>query len=74
MRLRTVSVGYDVPFSYKFFKYFKVYATANNLFTFTKYLGYDPEFAANQSVFVQGIDTTLEPQFKTVQLGLRIGI
>ncbi len=74
MRLRTVSVGYDVPFSYKFFKYFKVYATANNLFTVTKYLGYDPEFAANQSVFLQGIDTTLEPQFKTVQLGLRIGI
>jgi TonB-linked SusC/RagA family outer membrane protein len=74
MRLRTLSVTYDVPFSYKFFKYFKVYATGNNLFTITKYLGYDPEFAASENVLVQGIDTTLEPQFKTIQLGVRIGI
>jgi TonB-linked SusC/RagA family outer membrane protein len=74
MRLRTLSVTYDVPFSYKFIKYFKVYATGNNLLTFTRYLGYDPEFAANENVLLQGIDTTLEPQFKTVQLGLRIGI
>jgi hypothetical protein len=44
------------------------------LLTFTRYLGYDPEFAANENVLLQGIDTTLEPQFKTVQLGLRIGI
>jgi TonB-linked SusC/RagA family outer membrane protein len=74
VRLRTISITYDVPFKYKFFKYVKVYATANNLITFTKYLGYDPEFAANESILLQGIDTTLEPQIKTVQLGLRIGI
>jgi hypothetical protein len=74
IRLRTISVTYDVPFKYKFFKYVKIYATGNNLITFTKYLGYDPEFAANESILLQGIDTTLEPQIKTVQLGLRIGI
>jgi len=74
IRLRTLSLSYDVPFSYKFIKYIKVYATSNNLFTFTRYLGYDPEFAPNENVLLQGIDTTLEPQFKTVQLGLRIGI
>jgi TonB-linked SusC/RagA family outer membrane protein len=74
LRLRTVSVTYDVPFKYKAFKYFKIYATGNNLLTFTKYLGYDPEFAATTSLLTNGIDTTLEPQFKTVQLGVRIGI
>ena len=74
IRLRTISVTYDVPFKYKFFKYVKIYATGNNLITFTKYLGYDPEFAANENILLQGIDTTLEPQIKTVQLGLRIGI
>ena len=74
IRLRTLSVTYDVPFKYKFFKYVKIYATGNNLITFTKYLGYDPEFAANENILLQGIDTTLEPQIKTVQLGLRIGI
>lgn len=74
LRLRTLSLSYDVPLKYKFLKYVKIYATGSNLFTFTKYMGYDPEFAANENVLLQGIDTTLEPQFKTVQLGLRIGI
>jgi len=74
LRLRTVTVNYDVPVKVKFFKYIKVYLTGNNLFTWTHYLGYDPEFAANENILLQGIDTTLEPQFKTVQLGLRLGI
>ncbi|MES2279021.1 MAG: SusC/RagA family TonB-linked outer membrane protein [Bacteroidota bacterium] len=74
IRLRTITISYDVPVKYKYFKYIKVYATGNNLLTFTHYLGYDPEFAANGNVLLQGIDNTLEPQFKTVQLGLRIGI
>jgi TonB-linked SusC/RagA family outer membrane protein len=74
LRLRTLTLSYDVPLKYKFFKYLKVYATGNNLITFTKYLGYDPEFAANENVLIQGIDTALEPQFRTVQLGIRIGI
>jgi TonB-linked SusC/RagA family outer membrane protein len=74
IRLRTISVSYDVPLKYKGFKYVKIYATGNNLLTFTHYLGYDPEFAANENILLQGIDTTLEPQIKTVQLGVRIGI
>jgi TonB-linked SusC/RagA family outer membrane protein len=74
LRLRTLSIAYDVPLKYKGFKYLKVYATGNNLLTFTKYLGYDPEFAATDNLLTNGIDTTLEPQFKTVQLGIRIGI
>jgi len=74
IRLRNLTVTYDVPVKTKFVKYIKVYVTGSNLLTFTKYLGYDPEFAANENVLLQGIDNTLEPQFKTVQLGVRIGI
>ena len=74
LRLRTVSLSYDVPMKTKAFKYTRVYLTANNLFTITKYLGYDPEFSASDNVFQQGIDTGLTPQFKTVQLGLRVGL
>lgn len=74
-RLRTLSVSYDVNLKkLKFPKYVKIYATGNNLATFTKYLGYDPEFAASENLLLRGIDTTLEPQFRTVQLGVRIGI
>ncbi|UKT64216.1 SusC/RagA family TonB-linked outer membrane protein [Pedobacter mucosus] len=74
LRLRTVNLTYNVPVKTKAIKYAKIYATANNLFTLTNYLGYDPEFSASGSIFTQGVDTTLEPQFRSVQLGVRIGL
>jgi len=74
LRLRTVSVGYNVPLKIKSIKYAKVYATANNVFTITNYLGYDPEFSNSGSIFTQGVDTTLEPQFRSFQLGVKIGL
>jgi hypothetical protein len=51
-----------------------VYATANNLFTLTNYLGYDPEFSPSSSPLAQGIDVALEPQYRSVQLGVRFGL
>ena len=74
LRLRTVTLSYDLPLNSEFFKYASIYATGNNLFTITKYLGYDPEFSSSETVFAQGIDIGLEPQFRSVQLGLRIGL
>jgi len=74
LRLRTLSLTYNVPVKTKAIKYAKVYATANNVFTLTNYLGYDPEFSASGSIFNQGVDTTLEPQFRSFQLGVRIGL
>ena len=73
-RLRTVTLSYDLPFKPGGFRYAVVYLTGNNVFTLTKYKGYDPEFSAGESIFNQGIDNTLEPQVKSVQLGLRIGL
>lgn len=74
LRLRTLTLAYDFPLPNKAIKTAKVYLTGNNVFTLTKYLGYDPEFSATGSVFTQGIDTVLEPQFRTIQLGVRIGL
>jgi TonB-linked SusC/RagA family outer membrane protein len=74
MRLRTISLTYDIPIKEGIIvKYARIYATGNNLVTLTKYLGYDPEFSASGSIFTQGIDVGLEPQYKTLQLGVRIG-
>ncbi len=73
LRLRTLSLSYNLPIKGSALKYLKVYATGNNLITWTKYLGYDPEFSATNSVFGQGVDLGLEPIYKTVQLGIRLG-
>ncbi|SFE96656.1 TonB-linked outer membrane protein, SusC/RagA family [Chitinophaga sp. CF118] len=74
LRLRTMSITYNLPLKRGALKYVKISATGNNIFTFTNYLGYDPEFSASSSLFTQGIDVGLEPQFRTIQLGVRIGL
>ncbi len=74
LRLRVVTLSYDVPFKPGFFKNATIYATGNNLVTATKYKGYDPEFSATESIFGQGVDNTLEPQFRSVQVGFRVGL
>ncbi|GEP94218.1 SusC/RagA family TonB-linked outer membrane protein [Chitinophaga cymbidii] len=74
LRLRTVSLQYYIPIKNGILKNATVYATGNNLITLTKYKGYDPEFSAAGSVFAQGIDAGLDPLFKSVTLGVRIGL
>jgi TonB-linked SusC/RagA family outer membrane protein len=73
-RLRTASISYKLPIKAGFLRYSVLYVTGNNLFTLTNYLGYDPEMSASPGVFTQGVDLTLEPQFRSVQVGLRIGL
>ncbi|MBC7889744.1 MAG: SusC/RagA family TonB-linked outer membrane protein [Ferruginibacter sp.] len=75
IRLRTLSLQYNLPLKGKgALKSTAVYATASNLFTLTEYKGYDPEFSVTSSVFSQGIDTGLDPQFRNITLGVRIGL
>ena len=75
LRLKTLVLGYNIQMNNsKYVKYIQLYATANNLVTFTKYLGYDPEFSATSSIFGQGADIGLVPQFANYQLGLRLGL
>ena len=75
LRLRTLSIAYQVPMRRQgFIKDMNVYATGNNLLTFTKYLGYDPEFSARASVFAMGVDTGLDPIFRSIMLGVKLGL
>lgn len=73
LRLRSVTLSYQLPLKEGFVKNLTVYATGNNLLTFTKYMGYDPEFSASPSPFAQGIDTGLDPQFRSATLGVKLG-
>jgi TonB-linked SusC/RagA family outer membrane protein len=73
-RLRSASISYAIPFKERFIKNATVYLSGTNLFTLTKYTGYDPEFSASPSLFAQGIDTGLDPIFRTITLGARIGL
>jgi TonB-linked SusC/RagA family outer membrane protein len=73
-RLRSVSLQYYIPVKNGIVHSATIYVNGSNLFTLTKYKGFDPEFSASNSVFAQGIDTGLDPIFRSVTAGVRIGL
>lgn len=74
IRLKTLSVAYNVPIKNNFINGFTVWASANNLVTWTKYLGLDPEFSARNSVYYQGVDAGLVPPTKSFFLGVNFNL
>lgn len=74
LRLKNVSLGYNLPsrLTRKFMvEQLRVYCSATNFWTYTKYTGSDPEVSTlDGSVSAQGIDFFTLPQVKTVTVGL----
>lgn len=74
IRLKSLSLSYDIPLRMSFIKGLQIYATGNNLLTFTKYMGYDPEFNTMQNPLYYGIDMGVAPQPRAVLLGIKLGL
>ena len=76
LRLKNVSLGYNVPPSVtnKFkISRLRVYVTATNLWTLTKYDGSDPEVSTlDGSTSAQGIDLMTLPQVRTIAGGITV--
>ena len=71
LRIKTLTLGYTLPktlLQHAGIKTVRIYATAQNLYTFTKYTGVDPEVGAN------GIDNNVYPVTRTISLGLNFGL
>ncbi len=75
IRLKNLQIGYSLPASLirktGFLDSFRVYVSGQNLVTFTKYKGYDPELT-NYSVFVQGCDIGGYPPVRSYMTGIQI--
>jgi len=74
VRLKSISLSYKLPFRMIFLQGISVWGSVNNLFTLTKYLGADPEFAYGNSVLYQGIDAGLTPQTRSFDFGIKINL
>ncbi|TAH02809.1 MAG: TonB-dependent receptor [Sphingobacteriales bacterium] len=73
LRIRTVNFGYTIrPKSKKSFSSLRLYAEAQNLYTFTKYYGFDPEVSSTGggSPNTAGIDYAAYPQARTFLFGV----
>jgi TonB-dependent starch-binding outer membrane protein SusC len=82
LRVKNLQVGYNIKSiaaaTHGVISYARFYVGVSNLFTFTKYKGYDPEvtrqqsFAGGENQFLNGYDNGNAPQSRMVQLGWQI--
>ena len=79
-RIQNITLGYDFTKIWKndLFEQLRLYVQAQNLYTFTKYTGVDPECTSdggksqdNQN-FIRGIDVGLYPSARTFLVGLSV--
>lgn len=77
IRLKNINLGYNLPksvLSKLKLSSARVYVAGQNLLTFTKYKGFDPEVSTEFTVDNTGVDQSSIPQFKTLMFGVNIGL
>ncbi|WP_341837207.1 TonB-dependent receptor [Chitinophaga pollutisoli] len=73
LRLKTVALGYTIPpavLRRAHIKALRLYAAAQNLYTWTNYTGLDPEVSVRHSALTPGFDWSAYPKARTLTLGL----
>lgn len=80
LRLKNLSIGYSIPdarvssLTKDVLKRVRIYISSQNLLTFTKYTGYDPEVGSRGGgLLTNGVDYGLFPQARTLMVGLNLG-
>jgi TonB-linked SusC/RagA family outer membrane protein len=78
LRLRNLTLGYTLPTTWLnplHVKSLRLYVSAQNLLTWTRYTGFDPEASLNgQSLINKGVDSGVYPNSKTFLGGLAISL
>jgi TonB-linked SusC/RagA family outer membrane protein len=78
IRLKTLSFGYNIPsklLSRIKLKTCRVYMSAQNLYTWTKYQGFDPEVSAfGNSALQPGFDYSVYPRSRTITFGANLSL
>ena len=76
LRIQNISLAYNLPHKWgkkAGLSMAKIYFNVQNVYTFTKYTGYDPEIGAyNQSALLQNIDRGRYPTPRIFTLGLNL--
>ena len=71
VRLKTIRLSYTFPKFSKFISSLQVYATAENVFTFTDYIGLDPTVNSNSNVNFR-MDFNSYPSARTYMFGVKL--
>ena len=77
LRLTNISFGYTLPkniLARTVFSNLRIYATVNNLYTFTNYSGFDPEASTRRiSPLTPGVDYSAYPRSRYMLIGINVG-
>jgi hypothetical protein len=80
LRVKVLTLGYNLPkgtlsrVGRGVLENARIFVTGQNLLTFTKYTGYDPEIGSRfGAALTSGIDYGQFPQPRTILVGLQIG-
>ena len=77
LRLKNISLSYNLPKAWvnkKYLQNLSIFVQGNNLLTFTKYTGQDPEVSAfGSSALMGGYDELTMPQSKSYSVGIHVG-
>ena len=74
LKLKNVRLTYNLPLSLSWLQGLAVWAEGNNLVTFSKYTGSDPEFSVGNGTLYQGIDAGLLPSSRSFNFGVTINL
>ncbi|HCK25046.1 MAG TPA: TonB-dependent receptor, partial [Bacteroides graminisolvens] len=76
LRIQSISLGYTLPQKWVTkvgLQNMKIYCNLQNVYTFTKYKGYDPEIgSANQDALLTGFDNYRYPTPRIYTFGLNL--
>lgn len=74
LRLKDVKLSYELPIRIKFIHGATAWVSASNLYTWTKYLGADPEVSYGTSPLVQGVDYGILSGGRSFQFGIKLNL
>jgi TonB-dependent starch-binding outer membrane protein SusC len=76
LRLTNITLGYTMPSKIiskiGWLSKLRVYATVNNLYTFTKYKGFDPEASTRGTALTPGVDYSAYPRSRYMLAGINL--
>lgn len=75
LRLQNLTLGYTIPSDLTRKLHIdkcRFYVTANNLYTWTKYAGYNPEVSNNANPLTPGLDYGSYPLARTIMFGVNL--
>ena len=73
-KIRQVRLSYTLPINKPFIEGILFWAAVENVATFTRYLGADPEFYYGNSVLTQGIDYGQLPSCRSFSFGIKLNL